>query len=116
MEAHYKRLGGDAPYSLGLQFGQGVIVVAHQHHLARGEVDGGGEFVLFDDFQPVQCGFLADVRVVRIAGQDGVIVVGEDVEVVLPGLFLQVGDQFGVDAAFEDDFPVFGLDDLAAVV
>ena len=99
-----------------LQSAQGLVVVADQHDFARGEVDGGRKFFFFDNLQAVQLGFLPDVWVVRVAGQDSVVVVGEDVESVLPGFLLQIGYQLRIDAAFEDYLSILCLDDLTSVV
>ena len=92
------------------------FVVAHQHALARGKVDGGRELFLLYHDQVVQFGFVQHMFVVRVVGQNQVIVVSKQGKAVLPGFLLQVRQHFGIDPAFEKYLSVLCIDNLATVV
>ena len=98
------------------QVGQRFFIVAHQHALAGGEVDGGGEFLFRYQLQVVQRGLFLYVHVVGGVGQQGVVVVGEQGETVLDGFLFNIRYHFGVDAPLEQDFAVLGVYDLRTVV
>jgi hypothetical protein len=101
---------------LGLDGCEGLFVVAHEHAFTGFEVDGGAQFRFVHDAHLAAPCLVDDVRVVGRVGQDGVVVVGEEGEMVLPCLLLEVRHQFRIDAFFVYYLFVCHVNELAPVV
>jgi len=93
-----------------------LFVITDQHTFGRSKINGNRKFGFFNQLHPIEECFLKNVFIICLISNHSVFGVSKDCKSVFTGFLLQIRQHFGVNTPFEQYFPIFGINDLCAVI
>ena len=103
-------------FPMGFQSGQCILVITHQHHLARWIIHGNGELFVFVHLHSINISLIDDMQIGGVVCHHPILIIGQYGEPVFACLLLQIRQHFRTDTPLKQHFAVCSADNLSAIV